>query len=407
MSGPRPNNPRGQNSNDQFVKDISEFISKLGGGGGGRHKKSGPHRPGASRGRGGGGKEFTPDSSLKFMLGLIAALFGAISLIQSFYMVDVSEQGVVTRFGRYHRTVDPGLHFKIPFGLENVSRVKTEVVHQEEFGFRTQSSRSQRRSYSKDTLNAESLMLTGDLNVADVEWILQYRIDDAKKYLYIARNVETNIRDVSISIMRRVVGDKLVNDVLTTGREEIADEAKVLTQKVLDDYDMGIRVVRINLQDVNPPDPVKGAFNEVNAAKQEQEQTINQAEQEYNKRIPEARGRAEQTVRDAEAFSVNLVNRSRGDAQRFERMYREYVKAPDITKKRIYLETMREVLGDHEGLTVVDEDLKGILPIYGGLSGGALKSTSSPPGVNSPAATAAISGGASGPSQLQDSRRGR
>ena len=345
------------NQGDPFVKELNEFLSRLGG----KDKKGGSgRRSGGSK----GGGEFTPDSGLKFVLYALGALVVAFGLLQSFYMVDVSEQGVVTRFGRYNRTVDPGLHFKAPFGVEQVNRVKTEVVHQEEFGFRTQAARGQRRAYTKDILDAESLMLTGDLNVADVEWILQYRIDDAKKYLYIARNVETNIRDVSISIMRRVVGDKLVNDVLTTGREEIADEAKQLTQKVLDDYDMGIRVVRINLQDVNPPDPVKGAFNEVNAAKQEQEQTINQAEQEYNKRIPEARGRAEQTIRDAEAFAVNLVNRSRGDAEKFARMYREYVKAPDITKKRLYLETMREVLKNHQGLTVVDEDLKGILPLY-------------------------------------------
>lgn len=368
----------GHHQSEQFVKELQEFLGKLGGG---RGKNTGPRRSHSS----GGGGEFTPDSSFKFMLWVIAALLVGAAVLQSFYMVDVSEQGVVTRFGRYHRTVDPGLHFKMPFGVERVNRVKTEVVHQEEFGFRTEGARVSRRAYSKDILDAESLMLTGDLNVADVEWILQYRIEDAKKYLYKARDVETNIRDVSISIMRRVVGDKLVNDVLTTGREEIADEARQLTQKVLDEYDMGIRVVRINLQDVNPPDPVKGAFNEVNAAKQEQEQTINQAEQEYNKRIPEARGRAEQTIRDAEAFAVNLVNQSRGDAEKFARMYREYVKAPDITKKRLYLETMTDILKNHQGLTVVDEDLKGILPVYGTLGANAQQSAQALSKVISPA----------------------
>ena len=356
-----------QQNGDQIIKDFQEFISKLGY----NPKKKGPTRAGP------GG--FKPDpSGFRFILMLIAGLALVLILMQSFYMVDVSEEGVVTRFGRYVKTVDPGLHLKLPFNIEKVQRVKTKIVHQEEFGFRTQNARGRSRLYSSETLQAESLMLTGDLNVADVEWILQYRILDPWKYLFKARNVETNIRDVSISIMRRVVGDRLVNDVLTTGRVAIADEAKQLTQQILDHYDMGIEVVRINLQGVNPPDPVKGAFNEVNAAKQEQEQTINQAEQEYNRRIPEARGRAEQTIRDAEAFAVALINKSQGDAEKFNQMYQEYRKAPAITKTRIYLETMREILQDHSNLTIVDAQLEGILPVY------------TPHLLNSPATAAAL-----------------
>lgn len=352
-----------QQNGDQIIKDFQEFLGKIGA----HTKKKRPFQGRSSgedpNGKGGG---FKPDSSgLRMVLLLIASLAVVVVLMQSFYMVDVSEEGVVTRFGRYVKTVNPGLHLKLPFNIEKVDRVKTKIVHQEEFGFRTQNARGRSRLYSKDTLQAESLMLTGDLNIADVEWILQYRITDPWKYLFKARNVETNIRDVSISIMRRVVGDRLVNDVLTTERTAIADEAKQLTQQILNHYDMGIEVVRINLQGVNPPDPVKGAFNEVNAAKQEQEQTINQAEQEYNRQIPEARGRAEQTIRDAEAFSVALINRSRGDAQKFNQMYQEYRKAPSITKKRIYLETMREILQNHSNLVIVDSDLEGILPVYG------------------------------------------
>lgn len=346
-----------QQDGDQILKDINEFLGKLGY----KPKK----RQGGSSG-GGRGSGFRPDNSgLRFILLIIATTAVVFTLFQSFYMVDVSEEGVVTRFGRYVKTVDPGLHLKLPFNIEKVERVKTKIVHQEEFGFRTQNARGRSRLYSSETLQAESLMLTGDLNVADVEWILQYRITDPWKYLFKARNVETNIRDVSISIMRRVVGDRLVNDVLTTGRVAIADEAKQLTQQILDHYDMGIEVVRINLQGVNPPDPVKSAFNEVNAAKQEQEQTINQAEQEYNRQIPEARGRAEQTIRDAEAFAISLINRSQGDAEKFDQMIVEYQKAPSITKKRIYIETMQEILKDHSSLTIVDSSLEGILPVYG------------------------------------------
>lgn len=346
-----------QQDGDQILKDINEFLGKLG------------YKPKKRQGgTSGGGRRpgFRQDNSgLRFILLIMATIAVVFTLFQSFYMVDVSEEGVVTRFGRYVKTVDPGLHLKLPFNIEKVERVKTKIVHQEEFGFRTQNARGRSRLYSSETLQAESLMLTGDLNVADVEWILQYRITDPWKYLFKARNVETNIRDVSISIMRRVVGDRLVNDVLTTGRVAIADEAKQLTQQILDHYDMGIEVVRINLQGVNPPDPVKSAFNEVNAAKQEQEQTINQAEQEYNRKIPEARGLAEQTIRDAEAFAISLINRSQGDAEKFDQMIVEYQKAPSITKKRIYIETMQEILKNHTSLTIVDSSLEGILPVYG------------------------------------------
>ena len=356
-----------QKNSDQFVKDIQDIISKISQGskkGSNSHKK---RSSGDNRSKKPDSNNFSPDSSRKIIIALIILIASVILALDSFYTVDVSEEGVVTRLGRYVKTVDPGLHVKIPLGIENVTRVKTKIVHQEEFGFRTQSNRS-RSIYTKDSLDAESLMLTGDLNVADVEWILQYRIIDSWKYLFKARNVETNIRDVSISIMRRVVGDKLVNDVLTIGRVEIADEAKTLTQQVLDHYDMGIQIVRINLQDVNPPDPVKGAFNEVNAAKQEQEQTINQAEQEYNRRIPEAIGKAEQTIRNAEAVSIDLINRSKGDSEKFNRIYIEYKKAPDITKKRMYLETMREVFQDNRGLTIIDKEVDGILPVFGPLN---------------------------------------
>ena len=354
-----------QKNGDQLVKDIQDIITKISQGhrkkSGGQTSKDRKNHPGS---------KYNNDNSRKILYGIIALILASILVVDSIYTVDVSEEGVVTRLGRYTRTVNPGLHLKMPLGIEQVTRVKTKIVHQEEFGFRDPNRR--RRVYTNNTnstsLNNESLMLTGDLNVAYVEWILQYRIVDSWKYLFKARNVETNIRDVSISIMRRVVGDKLVNDVLTIGRVEIADEAKLLTQEVLDHYDMGIKVVRINLQDVNPPDPVKAAFNEVNAAKQEQEQTINQAEQEYNRRIPEALGKAEQTIRNAQGVSIDLINRSKGDSEKFNLIYTEYSKAPDITKKRMYLETMREVFQGNKGLTIIDKDVEGILPVFGPLN---------------------------------------
>lgn len=297
--------------------------------------------------------------------GLIVVLLVALSAVSSlFYTVDVSEEGVVLRFGKYIATSPPGLHMKMPLGVDTVYTVASKRRLQQEFGFRSIGASDGRTTYADRGYNAESLMLTGDLNVADVSWILQYEISDPWKYLFHAKDVDQNIRDVSLSIMRRVVGDRLVGDVLTVGRIEIADEAKRLTQEVLDKYDMGIHIVTINLQDVNPPDTVKPAFNDVNAAKQQQEEVINVAEREYNRVIPEARGRAEQLLSNADAYSINAVNRAKGDAARFSSIAAEYAKAPDATRSRVYLESIEELIGSVPRVTIVDSEVKGLLPIF-------------------------------------------
>lgn len=207
-------------------------------------------------------------------------------------------------------------------------------------------------------------MLTGDLNVADVEWIVQYRISDPWKFLFHARDVQKNIRDISMSIMRRVVGDRLVGEILTTGRIEIADEARKLTQEVLDKYDMGITVAAVVLQDVTPPEVVKAAFNDVNAAKQEQEKAINVAEREYNNVIPEAKGKAEQVIADAGGFAVSLINRAKGDATNFNSRLVEYRRAPDVTRRRLYVEAMEEIFSNLDRLVIVDSKVRGVLPLY-------------------------------------------
>ena len=299
------------------------------------------------------------------VIGLLVAFFLGISVVSSaFYTVDVSEEGVVVRFGKYLETAPPGLHAKLPLGIDRVYTVASKRRLQQEFGFRTSGMEGGRTTYTDQAYNSESLMLAGDLNVADVSWILQYEISDSWKYLFHAKDVDQNIRDVSLSIMRRVVGDRLVGDVLTVGRIEIADEAKRMTQEVLDKYDMGIRIVTINLQDVNPPDNVKPAFNDVNAAKQQQEEVINGAEREYNRVIPEARGRAEQLNSNAEAYSIDVVNRAKGDAARFSQIAAEYAKAPDVTRSRVYLEAMEELLRNVQRVTLVDSEIKGLLPIF-------------------------------------------
>lgn len=330
---------------------MREIKDKFFGGGGGRS---------GANGRGG---PPTPGPGRLVALGLLAVLV-LWGLSSTFYTTDISEEAVVTRFGAYDRTTGSGFHMKLPFGFERVTTVQSKKILQEEFGFRTAEINGERTQYSKEDFRAESLMLTGDLNVADVEWIVQYRIADPWKYLFHARDVVHNIRDLSLSLMRRVVGDRLVGDVLTTGRVEIADQARLLTQEALDKYDMGIKVERVILQGVNPPDTVKPSFNEVNAAKQEQEQTINVAEREYNRVIPEARGKAEKVYADAEGYAIDVVNRAKGDATQFDEVLVAYKKAPDITRRRLYIDAMEEVFQKAERITLIDPSVKGVMPLF-------------------------------------------
>lgn len=319
-------------------------------------------------GSGGGGNQTPPDRDFKiperFIAYVAIGLLIVSGVFTSFYTVDVSEEAVVTRFEKYESTTPPGLHFKLPFGIDTVTKVPSKVLLQEEFGFRSVERRTGNTQYAKNGFAEESLMLTGDLNVADVEWIVQYRISDPWKFLFHARNVNKNIRDISMSIMRRVVGDRLVGDVLTVGRVEIADEAKILTQEVVDQYDMGIIIVAVVLQDVTPPESVKVAFNDVNAAKQEQEKAINVAEREYNNIIPEAKGKAEQVIAVAQGFSLSLINQSKGDASKYDSMLAEFKKSPDVTRRRMYVEAMEDIYTNLESLVIVDPNIKGILPMY-------------------------------------------
>lgn len=283
----------------------------------------------------------------------------------SFYTVEPDEEAVVIRFGQYLKTNSPGLHFKVPMGVDNVIKVKTKRVLQEEFGFRTTSTSGRRSSYSRANTGRESLMLTGDLNVADVEWAVQYRISDPFKYLFQTSAPIQNVRDVSESIMRRVVGDRSVSDVLTIGKAEIEIQAKELMQEVLNKYDMGVKVISVKLQDVNPPQVVKASFNDVNAAKQEQEKAINEAEGAYNRIIPEARGKAQKKISQAEGYASAVINRAQGDVAKFKEILVEYQRAPKITRKRIYLETMESLYGKFGNIMIVDPKVKGLLPVFG------------------------------------------
>jgi len=290
----------------------------------------------------------------------ILALLVLIFISSLFYQVGPNEEGVILRFGRYIKTTEPGLHAKIPFGVETVKKVKVKYIFKEEFGFRTLKA-GVRTIYSSQRFDNESLMLTGDLNVAVVEWIVRYRIKNAKDFLFNVRNPEKTLRDISEAVMREVVGDRSVSEVLTVGRTEIAQNVQVQIQKIMDLYKSGIKIVTVKLQNVNPPDPVKPAFNDVNEAKQEKERMINQAWEAYNKTIPRAKGEAEKTIRSAEGYALNRVNRASGEANNFIQVWKAYSQAKDVTRRRLYLETLQDVLPKVHKKYIIDPDIKGIL----------------------------------------------
>jgi len=283
-------------------------------------------------------------------------------LFSAFYTIDADEVGIIQRFGAYTRTTDPGLHLKLPWGIETVKKVKVQRVFKEEFGFRTIRAGIQ-TEYSRADYSAESLMLTGDLNAALVEWIVQYRIKDPVKYLFKVRDIISTIRDVSEAIMRQVVGDNSVDEVIILRRKDIALEASKLMQQLLDEYETGVDIVTVNLQDVNPPVPVQPAFNEVNEARQEKERIINEAWEAYNSAIPRAKGEAEQLILSAEGYATNRINRAQGDAERFIAVWKEYNKAKDVTRRRLFLEMMKEVFPKIKTKVIIDENVKSFLPL--------------------------------------------
>ncbi|MCK4305269.1 MAG: FtsH protease activity modulator HflK [Candidatus Eisenbacteria sp.] len=293
---------------------------------------------------------------------IILLLVVLILILTSLYTVGPEEIGIVLRFGEFVRSTDPGLHMRMPLGIETVTKVPIQRQLKAEFGFRTIST-SVRSQYAARGYEGESNMLTGDLNAADVEWVVQFRIVDPYEFLFRVRNVIETFRAMSEAIMREVVGDRTVNEVLTVGRQEIAQLVEVHLQQMCEQYEIGIKVEQVVLQDVNPPDRVKPSFNEVNEAQQEREKLINEAQSAYNQVIPRAKGEAQQTIQEAEGYALDRVNRARGDAVRFTALFEAYQKAPQITRKRIYLETMREILPKVKNKVIIDDNLRSVLPL--------------------------------------------
>ena len=293
----------------------------------------------------------------------VLVLLGIAMLLTTFYTVEADEVAVVQRFGKYVRREDSGLRTKLPFGLETVRKVKVQRVFKAEFGFRTEDP-GVRTRFSQRSFLEESLMLTGDLNVAEVAWIVQYRIIDPMKYLFGNRNPTLALSDVAQIVMRSVVGDHTVTEVLTERRAEIAHQVQVKMQELLNLYETGLRVETVQMQSVTPPsDEVKRAFNEVNEAQQEQSRKTNEAVQAFNQEVPRERGEAERTLAKAEGYAINRTNTAKGDVARFTALLTEYQKAPEVTRRRLYLETMREIIPTMKQVYVFDgEQTSSVLP---------------------------------------------
>lgn len=285
------------------------------------------------------------------------------ALSSSIFTVPAESVGVIQRFGHYHGEVNPGLHFKLPFGIDRVTQVPLQRQLKEEFGFSTPGASFASQSSAPVQWALETTMVTGDLNTALVEWVIQFRIEKPFDFLFNVRDPGDTLRDVSESVMREVVGDRTVDEVLTIGRQEIESTAQIKLQEVVNKYEMGLRIDQIQLKNVNPPEPVQASFDRVNEAQQERERMINVARGEYNQAVPKARGEADQRIQSARGYAIQRVNEAEGDVQRFDALLAEYLKAREVTKQRLYLETLNEVLSTVRNKVVVDESASSVLPL--------------------------------------------
>ena len=325
---------------------------------------------------GGGGFETPgiklPKNLFSYILLGVFGLMAVLAVRSAVYTVEAQERAVVLRLGKLNSVEGPGFHFKMPFGIDRAQVFETERVHKEEFGFRTVKA-GPRTEYSKQRFDDEKLMLTGDLNIGDVEWIVQYQIADPTAYWFNIDEAEQTVRDISESVVRQVVGDRPVDQVLTVGRSAIEDQARREMQQILTEYDSGIRIVALQLQNVTPPEPVQPSFNDVNRAEQDREKMENDALSKLNREIPNAKGEAQRTLAQAEGYRTDRINRSRGDAARFLSVLTEYRRAAEVTRQRIYLEAIAEVLPQVDDITVLDGKGAGerLLPLLDVGRGGA------------------------------------
>jgi membrane protease subunit HflK len=297
-----------------------------------------------------------PTSALIVVASIVVfALFGT-----SVYIVDQTEEAVVTRFGKYLETKSPGMHYKLPLGIDRHYPVKTRVVQTEQFGFRTVKA-GINTVYSEDSYSEESTMLTGDLNIVDVEWIIQYRIVDPKAWLFNVQERFQTIRDVSQSVINQLVGDRAILDVIGQERTAIETEGARLMNETLKSYGLGISIIAVKLQNIVPPKGVQQAFEDVNKAIQDMNRLINEGKEAYNKEIPRAQGDADRLVQVAQGYAAERVNKARGDVARFNSVYDEYRKAPDVTRRRLYYEMIEEVFKGDKNTALIDKRFDNLL----------------------------------------------
>ena len=346
----------GNDALDNFLKQLKNAARGNSGGQRGRSNGgSGKVTPGGVTHLGGKG------NYLPFMIIAAVGLIGY-TLYTISYTVPSDSVGIVQRFGKYSSERTSGLHFKLPLGIDEVTVLPVKRQLKQEFGFATAGATNSTQ-VRPDDLARQSQMVTGDLNAALVEWVIQYRISEPQKYLFDVRNPGETLRDLSESVMREVVGDRTVDEVITIGRQEIEDEALVNMQDLVAKYTIGVSIDQVQLKNINPPTPVQESFNEVNQAQQEKESLINIARREYNKVIPLAEGEKDQRIRAADGYRLKRVNEAEGDASRFDAVLTEYLKAPDVTRRRIYIETLQEVLPDLDSKIIVDDNSQQILPL--------------------------------------------
>lgn len=294
-------------------------------------------------------------------LNILLAIVLLTGLNMSFYTIPAESEGIVLRFGEYIDKVPSGLHTKLPFGIDEVVEVPTQRQQKLEFGFVTAGFTNSDQTGDDPAL--EKSMVTGDLNSALVEWIVQYRITDPEKYLFDVRDPGITLRDISEAVMREVVGDRTVDEIITIGRQEIEDSVLTRTRELADRYNLGVTINQVQLKNVNPPVPVQPSFNEVNRAQQDRENVINIANGEYNKAVPRARGEADQKIRAAEGYRFKRINEAEGDVAAFNQVLEQYLKAPDVTRTRIYLETLGDVLPQARQQIIVDDTVQQIMPM--------------------------------------------
>lgn len=306
-------------------------------------------------------KQLLPSGGPSGAIVLAVLVLAALGAWTAYYTVPSDSVAVVQRFGKYLKEVPPGLHFKLPLGIDAATIVPVKRQLKQEFGFTTPGATDPYQSpYDSER---ETKMVTGDLNAALVEWVVQYRISDPVKFLFEVREPSETLRYVSESVMREVVGDRTVDEVITIGRQEIETQALTKMQALATKYAMGISIDQVQLKNINPPQPVQASFNEVNQAQQEKEKLINEARRDYNKVIPLAEGEKDQRIREADGYRLKRINEAEGDVARFSALLAEYTKAPEVTRRRIYIETLQNVLPGIRSKIIVDEQTRSILPL--------------------------------------------